>query len=145
MRDTVKNFLSVDSRPLPKVTNACVPWSSEPQQQENCFYECKTRGHIFYRRSEPCIRVRGNKRSESRNTDHCARRAEEAQLLAGSFARLLPELRLGFLLWEPTGEGVAGCGVAGSGSRSLPSAESPPQASHFSRTNCSRKTVRLEL
>lgn len=155
MRIAVNNFVVLFVRlrdtfhayPFPRVASVCaIPGTN---QQERYLYECKARGHIFYRHSEPRIRLRGNQRAQSGNSNHGGRRAEAAQLLAGSFTRLLPELRVGVFLWEPPGEGVAGFGLTFSAAFSCTknavnsaSICGVARSSQSSRTSCSKYAVR---
>lgn len=150
MRDTMKNCLNLDSRPLPKVTNACVLWSKP--EQGKCFYECKNERRFLRSHSESRIRVSENKRSESGNTDHRTRRSTAAQLLARSGERDLREMPLVFAV--PDFEGKTSCTA---GARCGVGSSFGCSASHFvisacicgvarssqsSRTNCSKYAVR---
>lgn len=142
----MKNCPIVDSRPLPKVANACAPWSKP--EQERCTYECKNR-RFLCRGKKSRVRVRGNKRSESRNTDHRARRSEAAQLLAFSFARDLRELRLAGGMWgvceadAPLFKPAVCFWVSLIRLVNSASICGVTHLSHFSRINCSVKAVRL--
>lgn len=137
----MKNCLNVDSRPLPKVTNACVLWKSE-FQQERCFYEHVFCTNVHQTDYLPTHIQRGSKANRTRTQPF------------GNF-RGLRELPVSARLRERVREEASSLGTAssvrcgvGAGAffinlANCASISGVARSSHSSRINCSRNAVKF--